>query len=96
MAQSGAGSADPARSKAINALMALLEVTPPELRDTAPLRDITVPQTEWAAHGTHFFTQMYGETGAGVQRARHGRPAEAAETHEAAVAQGWPPRRGHG
>ncbi|KAF8497205.1 hypothetical protein F5888DRAFT_1701211 [Russula emetica] len=54
-------------SRAINALVSLLEVTPEELRDTNRQRDTTLSLPELEKRGQVFFQANYGETADGVQ-----------------------------
>ncbi|PVF92308.1 hypothetical protein CPB86DRAFT_791290 [Serendipita vermifera] len=54
-------------SKAINALNALHEVMPGELRDTKTVRDIRIPLAEHEVHGRQFFSLLYGDDANRVQ-----------------------------
>ncbi|KAN0115890.1 AhpD-like protein [Russula decolorans] len=54
-------------SRAINALVSLLEVTPEELRDTNRQRDTTLSLPELEKRGQVFFQANYGETADDVQ-----------------------------
>ncbi|KAG7443907.1 uncharacterized protein BT62DRAFT_1078097 [Guyanagaster necrorhizus] len=53
--------------KAINALSQLHPVTPTELRDTKPLRDLSLPIKTWTKIGQEYFDRTYGDTAATVQ-----------------------------
>ncbi|KAG2345832.1 hypothetical protein BDR05DRAFT_960125 [Suillus weaverae] len=55
--------------KTINALAALYEATPENLRDTEPLRDSARSKEEVAAAGQAYFDTTYGDTAAKVQLA---------------------------
>jgi len=48
--------------KAINGLLELYRVTPPELQDKQPLRDTTISMDEQYRRGFDMFKQMYGNT----------------------------------
>ncbi|KAH9977327.1 hypothetical protein BGW80DRAFT_1166578 [Lactifluus volemus] len=54
-------------SKAINALVSLLEVTPEELRDTERQRETAISLPEVERRGQDFFRIFYGETAENVQ-----------------------------
>ncbi|KAF5379929.1 hypothetical protein D9757_007188 [Collybiopsis confluens] len=54
-------------SKAINAIMALHEATPPELLDTKPLRKVYTSMEEQEQRGRVFFRETYGDTAESVQ-----------------------------
>ncbi|KAI0293418.1 hypothetical protein BC826DRAFT_1015408 [Russula brevipes] len=54
-------------SKAINALVDLLEVTPEDLRDTERQRETGISLPELERRGEGFFRDFYGETADGVQ-----------------------------
>ncbi|KAJ3529453.1 hypothetical protein NM688_g7853 [Phlebia brevispora] len=54
-------------SRAINSLIALHEVMPPELRDKQTLRDQSVTTEQYVANGEKLFRSMYRETADKVQ-----------------------------
>ncbi|KAK0432676.1 hypothetical protein ARMSODRAFT_962234 [Armillaria solidipes] len=53
--------------KAINALSQLHPFIPKELRDTKPLRDLSLPTEAWTKIGQEYFDRTYGDTAATVQ-----------------------------
>jgi alkylhydroperoxidase/carboxymuconolactone decarboxylase family protein YurZ len=54
-------------SKAINALSALHDTLPESLRDTKPLRDVSLTTEDWAKAGRELFEGTYGDTADSVQ-----------------------------
>jgi len=54
-------------SKAINALSALHDILPESLRDTKPLRDVSLTTQDWAKAGRELFEGTYGDTTDSVQ-----------------------------
>ncbi|TDL20136.1 hypothetical protein BD410DRAFT_791217 [Rickenella mellea] len=54
-------------SRAINALLELHKVTPDDLKDTEPQRDLDAPVQEYVKRGQACFKTLYGDTAPAVQ-----------------------------